>query len=99
MTKYEKECYNLFIIASRADRGKPFKLRKNFKDFEKSKDYLHLQRLCNLFKRNPSIRPLEFLYAPYRVWKDEEYFDLQFYTKPKAIKIYKLYLQKNGTKN
>ena len=99
MTDFEKECYNMFIIVSRGDRGKPFKLRKNFKGFEDKEEYLYLQRLCNIFKRNPSIEPFKFLSAPYKVWKNEEYFDLQFYTKPKAIKTYKLYLQKNGSKN
>lgn len=94
MTDFEKSVYNSFLATSRSAQNKPFKIRKNFKNFEDSSNYIHLQRLCRLFARNPSITPQQFFLAPYKIWEDGGYFDLRFYTTPKALKIYKLYKQK-----
>ena len=94
MTSFEQLVYNMFLATSRSAQKKPFTLRKDWKDFEKSSNYIHVYRLANLFSRNPSIDPQRFFKAPYQVWSDEGYFDLTFYTTRKAIKAYNLVNEK-----
>lgn len=93
------EIYNTFLSISRGLKNKPWKARKDFKDFEKTENGILCVRLELFFKRFPQIDPKEFFSAPYKLYKDEDYFDLKFYLSQKAISCYsslqKLKLEEN----
>lgn len=88
------EIYNTYLSISRGSKNKPWKPRKDFDGFEKTEAGLLCLRLELFFKRFPQINPREFLEAPYKLYKDEDYFELKFYLTQKAISCYTI-LQKN----
>lgn len=88
-----QEIYNTYLSVSRGAKNKPWKPRKDFDGFEKTENGVLCIRLELFFKRFPQINPKEFLLAPYKIYKDEDYFDLNFYLTQKAIKCYTI-LQK-----
>ena len=90
MTQFEQVIYNKYLAISRLMLKKPFKLRKDFKGFENTKNYLYVQKLANLFNRNPEIDLQLFFEAPFKIYKDESYFDLKFYNSRKALKVYRI---------
>ena len=93
MQKQEKEIYNTFLRITRTQNNKPFQYRKNFDNFESHTDYPFIQKLSRFFKKFPHIRIEEFMVAPYKVYPDAaQYYDIKFYTTPKAIKLYSLYM-------
>ena len=95
-----KSIYNNWLATSRGRRNKPFRLRKDFKGFEKDKKYLFLLKIKNLIDNNKEVTINEFLIAPYEVYKydlDTAY-DLKFYTTRKAIKVYNIYKQIENNK-
>lgn len=57
---------------------------------------LYVKRIANFLERNPSVDMEEFFDAPYKVYPDGEYFDLKFFTSPKAVSVYKM--NKNSKK-
>lgn len=89
----EKELYNLYLTISRSCRNKPFKLRKNFDDFEDTKEHNHVRKLCRFLRQFPQIKAPVFFKAPFELYKDLEYVGLDFYSSPKAIKAYTTYMQ------
>ena len=91
MTEQEKFIYNTYIAVTRSKQNKPFKLRKDFTDF---KHAAPLSKLASFFKRYPHIKPEEFFKAPYEVYSDTEYLELNYFLTRAAIKAYSLYQQK-----
>lgn len=83
-----QEIYNTYLSVSRGAKNKPWKARKDFEGFEKSETGILCLRLELFFKRFPQIYPKEFFLAPYKLYKDEEYFELKFYLTQKAISCY-----------
>ena len=49
MNEFEKQIYNTYIIVSRSINNKPFKVRKDFTDFEKKPEYLAVKKLAIFF--------------------------------------------------
>jgi hypothetical protein len=93
MTDLEKKIYNKHLAISKSLRNKPFKLRNNFEDFENDSKYIFIKRLANLFTRHPDIDIDMYFSAPYQLYKDVNYFDLNFFASPRAIKTYTIYKQ------
>lgn len=93
MNQAEKHLYNTYLIITKSSQNKPFTLRKNFENFEVTKDYPYIRKLNSFFGRFPQIDPLTYFEAPFKIYPDEEYFDLQFFTSQKAIKTYSLYMK------
>lgn len=94
MNQLEKNTYNKFLTVTRSSQNKPFSLRKDFSDFEHHKDYRYVIKLTSFFNKFPQINQQFYFEAPFKVYKDkEEYFDLKFYTSPRAIKVYSIYMQ------
>jgi len=93
LTKFEEHIYNTFLRVTRTQANKPFKLRKQF-DTLQEKTKIHLKRLSSFFSRFEHISVEDFFTAPYKVYQDETYFDLEFYTSLRATKTYALYQQK-----
>ncbi len=93
MTEKEKRLYNSYLIASKVIRKKPFTLRKNFSGFEDSDNYFYLKKISNFLDKYPQIKQDLYFQAPYALYKDTDFFPLQFFASQKAIKTYTLYLQ------
>ena len=89
MTETEKIVYNTFLRVSRSQRNKPYRLRKDFSKFEDSPDYPFVKKLANFFRKFPHIAIDTFFSAPYHVYDDtSEFYDIKFYTTPRATKLY-----------
>ena len=97
MTKFEQAIYNCHLATVRAGCNKPYKLRKQWKDFEEKPEYFHVKKLANFFQRHDNIDMSEFFKAPFIIYPEPANYDLQFYTTLKATKIYKIYKNKLKT--
>jgi hypothetical protein len=86
-----QKIYNTYLAVSRKSRNKPFKLRENFEGFESKTEYSMLIKLEYFFKRFPNINKETYFKAPYELWKDKDFFALDFYTTPVATRAYTLY--------
>lgn len=82
------DIYNTYLAISRGARNKPWRARKDFSDFDDTKDGLICKRLEMFFKKFPQINPHEYFRSPYIIYKDEDLFPLSFYTTQKAIAVY-----------
>ena len=90
----DKLIYNTYLKISRTQSGLPFRFRKQWEGFEESIVYPHVLRLKNFFTRNKNVDVTEFFNAPYTIYPGESGFDLNFYSSPKAIKVYTMSLKK-----
>jgi len=90
----EKLIYNSYIAVTRSKQNKPFKLRKDFNEFDTTPHYPYLVRLTNFFNRYPHIKVQEFFEAPYEIYTDTAHLPLNYYLTRPAIKAYSLYQQK-----
>lgn len=93
MTDSQKRIYNSHLAISRKMRDKPFRIRKDFSDMDQSKlDYLaSLERFFNSYN---NIKIDDYFSAPYRIFEDTDYFDLEFFLTSKAKKAYSQYMKK-----
>ena len=91
MTNLEMTIYNTYLRISRSKHNKPYKLRKNFDNFQDNENYVYVKKLNMFFKKFPHIRIEDFFACPYEVYPDSDTYDLRFYTTPKAVKIYGTY--------
>jgi hypothetical protein len=89
-----QELYNTFLRISRKKQNKPYKLRTNWEDFESSKQYPTLIKLKNFFDRNFVVNVEDFLTAPYEVYEEEGFYDLDFYNSMTAVKVYNIFCDK-----
>jgi hypothetical protein len=74
-------------------RDKPFRIRKDFSDMDQTK----LDRLTSLerfFNSYQNIKIDDYFSAPYVIFKDDDYFDLEFFLTSKAKKAYSQYMKK-----
>jgi hypothetical protein len=71
-------------------RNKPFKYRKDFKDFNNTL-IPYLNRLVVLFNKFSNINMEIYFKAPYVLYPDTEWFGLDFFASQKAIRTYTLY--------
>lgn len=86
-----KTLYNQHLSITRSEKNRPYKKRVNFDDFEKTKEYNILIKLEHFFKRFPNIDTQIFFKSPFKIWKDKDYFPLEFYVTPAATRSYTLY--------
>ena len=93
MTELEKRIYNKHLAASRSLRNKPFKLKVNFNGFEENAKYVSIKRLSIFFSKYPDVDMDAYFMAPYKLYSDVEYFDLNYFASPRAIKSYTIYQQ------
>ena len=99
MTDFEKRIYNSYLAVTRSMNNKPFRLRKNFDGFEDKPEYIYVKKLANLFNRHHNLNIDDFFRAPFTIYQDPEIYSIQFYTTQKAIKVYKIHLNKLKTDN
>lgn len=93
MTPLEIKIYNTHLVVSRTLKNKPFKVKKSFDGFEEDPKYVSIKRLVNFFTRYPDIDMTTYFKAPYKLYNDVEYFDLNYFSSPRAIKSYTIYKQ------
>jgi hypothetical protein len=96
LTDFEKHIYNTHLRISRSRKGQPFKYRK---DFEYLNDvYVNsLKKISIFLSKFPHIRVEDFIKAPYEIYSDQEYFELEYYTTLKATKAYTLFKKRLET--
>lgn len=92
MNDFQKNIYNNHLAISRKKRNKPFRIRKNFDDLDTTKISL-LDKLSRMFNSYPNIDIQMFFEAPYSLYEDVEYFDLDYFTTQKAKKNYTQYIK------
>ena len=92
ITEFEKQIYNNHLVSSRKAKGEAFKIKKDFSNLEEDK-VVALQKLSRLFNNYPNLIQEDFFMAPHKLYHDESYYPLDFYTKPKAIKCYTQYIK------
>jgi hypothetical protein len=91
----KQRIYNDHLATSRSMRDKPFRIRKNFENFDKDKE-IYLDRLNKFFGSYPNIDIKEYFSAPYYLYDDVDYFDLEYFTTQKAKKDYAQYMNQLG---
>lgn len=94
MTPSEQLIYNKYIAITRSKQGKPFKLRKDFKGFEKEPAYPHVCKLHRFFNKHPYINVDDFFSAPFEVYDTPGEVYIDYFTTRAAIKTYSLFLKK-----
>lgn len=94
MTGIEKQIYNSWLATTRTQQNKPFKLRKDWTDFESREEYHYIKKLAKLFKTYDNINIDDWFKAPYIIYPEKIQYDLKSYTLMKQYNTYKLYLQK-----
>jgi hypothetical protein len=93
MTDFQKRIYNSHLAISRKMRDKPFRIRKDYSDMDQTK----LDRLASLERfliSYQNIKIDDYFAAPYVIFEDDDYFDLDFYLTSKAKKAYSQYMKK-----
>lgn len=91
LTDLEKAIYNKHLIISRKVKNKPFKLKKDFSNVTDSKIHKFLKRISTLFAKHPEIDMDVFFEAPYKLYSDVEYFDLEYFASMRAVRSYTMY--------
>lgn len=99
MTEQERNIYNKHLIISKALRNKPFKRRVDFTEFEQDTRYLYIKKLAIFFSKYSDIDIDVYFTAPYKLYPDTAYFDLQYFASPRAVKTYSLYRKEQDLKN
>lgn len=92
LTESQKRIYNTHLSVSRGLQGKPFKYRKNFEKLEERTAQL-LKKLDTFFKTYDHIDQRDFFTAPYKIYPDSSYYDLEYFSTRKAIKAYSQYIK------
>lgn len=87
-----KKIYNSFLRASRVSKNKPYTQRQNFDSITSTVE-VALKKLDRFFLSHTSVKYNDFFIAPYTIYHDQEFFDLKFYTTPRAIKCYTEYIK------
>lgn len=90
MDNFSKYIYNTWLKYAR--RGKPWKARQDFSDFESDKNYVALMKLTSFFRAHPTVNVELFIRAPYEVYENtDETFYLDFYGSSRSCKAYSIY--------
>ena len=91
ITELEKLLFNKHLAVSRAEKNKPFRLRKDFSDVVNTDKHKFLKRISTLFVKHPEINPDLFFKAPYKLYPDVQYFGLDYFSTMRAVKAYTTY--------
>lgn len=93
LNSYEEHIYNTFLRTSRTRNKQPFKYRKDFTSLpDKTKS--DIKKISYFLKKFEHIKVEDFFTAPYIIYPDETYFELEYFTTLKATKAYTLFQKK-----
>lgn len=90
VSEFEEHIYNLHLKTTRQKNNQPYKLRKQFESLDVTSK-IYLKKLSTFFAKHKHIDIEEFFAAPFTIYHDETFFDLQYFTTLKAVKSYTLY--------
>lgn len=93
VSDFEQHIYNIHLRISRQKKNLPFKYRKDFEHLD-TVQANNLKKIAIFLGKFSHIRLEDFIKAPYIIYPDESYFDLEYYTTLKATKAYTLYQHK-----
>jgi len=93
VTEFEQHIYNTHLKISRTRRNLPFKYRKDFSTVD-PQTLNYLKKIAIFLTKHNHININDFLVAPFKIYPDESFFNLDYYTTLKATKAYTLYQQK-----
>ena len=88
-----EKVYNAHMILNRKRKGQPFRVKKDFKDFENHKDYRHYLALANFFNKKPEIDVDTFFEATSYFLSDVDYIPIAEFAKSKALTNYVEYIK------
>ncbi len=88
----QQKIYNNHLVASRKVKGEAFRIRRDFSKMESDK-IMYLEKLSKLFNNCPSINQEVFFTAPHKIYPEDTYYPLEFFTTQKAIKCYTQYVK------
>lgn len=88
----QKRIYNSHLAISRKVKNLPFKQKQNFDNLDE-KQIIILNKLERFFNSNKNVNVDYFFIAPYKIYPDESYFTLEYYTTLKAITCYTNYMK------
>lgn len=91
-----QDLYNTYLRISRKKQNKPYRLRSNWEGFENDPQYNTLVKLKSFFDRNFIVNIEDFFTAPYEVYEEEGFYDLDFYNSMTAVKVYNIYCDKKN---
>ena len=97
ISTFEKNIYNTHLKVSRSHQNKPWRPRENFDKLTIVEEEL-LKKISNILSTK-NIQADFYFKAPYDLWKDKDYYPLEYFGKFKAIKAYNLWLEKNMFEN
>jgi hypothetical protein len=92
ISNFEKTIYNNHLIAYRKAQNNPFRIKEKFDNLEED-TIITLKKLSKFFSNYPHIKQFDFFIAPYKIYQDDSYHTLEFYTKRKAITLYTQYVK------
>jgi hypothetical protein len=87
----EKNIYNSYLYSLAKFKNRPFKRREDFSKLEDEK-IGYLKKLSSFFTSHSHINIDMFMDAPFKVYSEKDYYPLEFYSKPIALKTYFLYI-------
>lgn len=97
LSEFEKNIYNTHLKVTRTYQNKPWRLRENFDKISPVEEEL-LKKISEiLYSKN--IQAESFFKAPYELWRDKNYYPLEYFGRFKAVKAYNLWLEKNMLEN
>jgi hypothetical protein len=93
ISDFEQLIYNTHLRISRQKKNLPFKYRKDFTHLNDV--YINsIKKIAIFLAKFPHIKLDDFIKAPYEMYSDEIYFELDYYTTLKATKAYTLFMRR-----
>jgi len=93
ISDFEQLIYNTHLRISRQKKNLPFKYRKDFTHLNNI--YINsVKKIAIFLAKFPHIKLEDFIRAPYEIYSDESYFELDYYTTLKATKAYTLFIKR-----
>lgn len=92
ITEKEKIIYNNFLYTQRTVQNKPFRPRQNFDKISGTEE-VSIKKLYLFLSKYNHINYNDFFIAPYKVYGNDNYFDLQFYNTTRALKCYSMFVR------
>jgi len=100
ITDKQKQIYNLYIRSTRVNKGKPFKYRKNWDNFNDPIIITRLAKIEKLFEKYPHFFCEDFFDAPYKLTGNtDDTFGLKWYTTHAAIAAFVNYARLRREQN
>jgi hypothetical protein len=93
ISDFEQLIYNTHLRISRQKKNLPFMYRKDFTHLNDI--YINsIKKIATFLAKFPHIKLEDFIRAPYEMYSDESYFELDYYTTLKATKAYTLFIKR-----